>query len=83
MVAMRRNFVALLLLLKDSPPPPKTGERPVPGACNKIAVTNKTDTIICKMDTIITPIIYVLLPEMQVFVHRDTEGTLRLPNRFQ
>ena len=57
-VAMSRNFVALLLLRKASPPPPKTGDKPVPGACSKIAVTRRIETIICKMVNTISPIIY-------------------------
>jgi hypothetical protein len=52
-----RIFWALLLLLNVSPPPPKTGERPVPGACKRIAVTRSTEMIICKIVIIISPII--------------------------
>jgi hypothetical protein len=81
-VAISRNFVALLLLLKDSPPPPKTGDKPVPGACRRIAATRSVETIIWKMVIIITPIIYVLLPEMQAFVHRDKAGNPGSPNQF-
>ncbi len=59
-VVIRRNFCALRLLLKDSPPPPKTGERPVPGACKRIAVTKSAAIMICKIVITISPIIYVL-----------------------
>ena len=82
-VAIRRNFVALLLLLKDSPPPPKTGESPVPGAWSKIAVIKRTDITICIMVIIIRPIIYVLLPEMQAFVSHDRAGNQCLPDHFR
>lgn len=67
MVAIIRNFCALLLLRKASPPPPKTGDKPVPGACNKIAVINNIETIICIIVKTIRLIIYVLPLEMQVF----------------
>lgn len=56
-VAIRRNLCALLLLLYASPPPPKTGESPVPGACNKIAVTKRTETTTCRIENTIGTII--------------------------
>jgi len=71
------------LLRNASPPPPKTGERPVPGACNNIAATSIIETTICRMVIIITPIIYVLLPEMQVFADHDTEESHPLQDHFQ
>ena len=81
-VIIIRNFCALRLLLKASPPPPKTGDKPVPGACNKTAVTNKTAIIIWKIVITIRPIIYVLPLEMQAFEDHDTEETFYSLNHF-
>ena len=47
-VAIRRNFWALLLLRNASPPPPKTGDNPVPGACRRTAAIKRTEVSICR-----------------------------------
>lgn len=72
-VPVMRNFCALRLLLKDSPPLPKTGDKPVPGACNKITTIKRTAITICTIERIISTIIYVLLREMQVFANYGKE----------
>ena len=80
-VATIKNFCALLLLRNASPPHPNTGESPVPGACNIIAATRSIEITICIIEIIITPIIYVLISEMQVFVRHDKVGILYLLSR--
>ena len=57
-VAIKRNFCALLFVRYASPPPPNTGDKPVPGACKRITVTSKIEKIICIIVITIWPIIY-------------------------
>jgi len=68
---MIRNFCALRLLRYASPPAPKTGESPVPGACKRTAAIKRVEITICKIVITISPIIYVLLLQMQAFSNRD------------
>lgn len=52
-----KNFCTLRLLRYASPPLPKTGDNPVPGACNRIAAIRSTEIIICKIVNTIIQII--------------------------